>query len=327
MAPQFAIALLLLGVILILTLFKIVDRKRIGSKQLPPQEARPKYPLRHLGGTTPIFHGVRVLELGTVVAAPTCGLTIFCISIRGPKRVHNAGTSDENAHTYLGSLLGSLGAEVVKVESFGGGDSFRKTFLAFEKTGGRRMGTMFENCNLNKRSIYLDLKSPSDMAKFWSLLRDCDVFITNVRAEALKRLGLDYETVRTQLPDLVYAQFSAWGMAGPDFSLPGYDVGAFWAATSLSSSIMDEGRHQLYPAGNVASSSYLMPREKIKMVLSTTLRIRGLPGGPGLRRKHCYRPLSATQVLSGAAAGRVPPSHRHVVCITLVSGAERCAEL
>jgi hypothetical protein len=147
------------------TFLQIFKRRCKGKPALPPQVDRPAFPMLQPGGETPIFHGLRVVELATVVAGPTTG-----------------------------NLFASLGAEVIKVEEMGG-DKFRNQFLAYERTGGRQVATMFEGVNFNKSSIVMDLKDRKEHKKFLQLLAGADVFITNIRLDSLARLGLDYESV------------------------------------------------------------------------------------------------------------------------------------
>ena len=63
----------------------------------------------------------------------------------------------------------------------------------------------------------------------WKLLETADVFLTNLRPDALERLGLDATTVRARLPRLVYASVTGYGLEGPERDRAGYDIGAFWA--------------------------------------------------------------------------------------------------
>ena len=92
----------------------------------------------------------------------------------------------------------------------------------------------FDQENRGKRSVVLDLKAPGGVDTLKMMLRDADVLITNVRSGPLERLGLDYRTLSKEMPHLVYAHLSAWGREGPDMNLPGYDVGAFFAAPGVS---------------------------------------------------------------------------------------------
>lgn len=140
-----------------------------------------------------VLDGVRVVELATVVAAPSA-----C------------------------AILCDFGAEVIKVEA-PEGDMFRQEGLALQR--GRNHSSMFDNCNRGKKSVVVDVKDPSQLARLHALIDTADVFVTNVRNEALKRLSLDFESMRTKYPSLVYAHLTAFGQTGPDADLPGYDVG------------------------------------------------------------------------------------------------------
>ena len=92
---------------------------------------------------------------------------------------------------------------------------------------------MFDNENRGKKSVVLDLKKQEEIDTLKLLIATADVFVTNVRPEGLKRLGLDYESIKASQPGLVYAHLTAYGQSGPDKDLPGYDVGAFFAATGI----------------------------------------------------------------------------------------------
>ena len=81
--------------------------------------------------------------------------------------------------------------------------------------------------------MQLDLNRPEAMAALKKLLGTADAFVTNLRQPALESQGLDYDTLSKEFPGLVYAHFTAWGRDGPKKDDPGYDVGAFWAATGL----------------------------------------------------------------------------------------------
>lgn len=200
------------------------------SKVAPPQE-RFTPPARAPGGGAPLLHGIRVLELATIVAGPSASLQ-----------------------------MARLGAEVVKVESLEG-DPFRWLDLPYEPSRPhRRHGAFFEGVNYGKHSVALDLKTNHGLSKLKALLAECDVFITNVRLDGLVRLGLDYATVHSLHPHVVYAHLTAWGTSGPDYKLPGYDIGAFWAQTGMASLAQEEGAYNAMPTafGDTATGSTLV---------------------------------------------------------------------
>jgi len=95
----------------------------------------------------------------------------------------------------------------------------------------------------------VDLKSAVGREELLALLAGADVLVTNMRVGALERLGLGYEAIAAACPHLVYCRLTAYGASGPDREEPGYDVGAFWAATGMAASVQPEGLHGVYPAG------------------------------------------------------------------------------
>ena len=86
-------------------------------------------------------------------------------------------------------LLGDLGADVVKVERPGTGDDTR----AWGPPYVEGESAYYLAINRNKRSIVLDLKDEKDMQKLRELVADADVLVSNIRPQAMARLGLDYE--------------------------------------------------------------------------------------------------------------------------------------
>jgi crotonobetainyl-CoA:carnitine CoA-transferase CaiB-like acyl-CoA transferase len=148
------------------------------------------------------LEGVRVVELGVWVAAPAAG-----------------------------GILADWGADVVKVEPPTGDPG---------RLFGRMLGLdinvspPFEMDNRSKRSIVLDLTTDSGRATALELISGADVFVTNVRPGALRRLGLDFESVAAAHPRLVYGLITGYGEAGPDADRAAYDVAAFWSRAGLA---------------------------------------------------------------------------------------------
>jgi crotonobetainyl-CoA:carnitine CoA-transferase CaiB-like acyl-CoA transferase len=132
------------------------------------------------------------------------------------------------AGPYAATLLGDLGADVVKVESHYGDDS---RHLGPERDGQR---SPFLSLNRNKRSLVLDLQRPAAQAIFAKLAATRDVVITNVRGPALTKLGLDYEQVRAHRPDVIWVGVTAFGPDGPYAGRPGIDFLAQGYAGLLS---------------------------------------------------------------------------------------------
>ncbi|CAN5396734.1 CoA transferase [soil metagenome] len=134
--------------------------------------------------------GVRVVDLTTIVAGPICTRT-----------------------------LADYGADVIKVEA-PGGDLLRTMAEGSRNPG---MSGKFINFNRNKRSIGLDLKKPEGHAALLRLIAKADVFVSNVRPEALARAGLDYESLAKTNPRLIHCSILAFGRGGRYFNRPAYD--------------------------------------------------------------------------------------------------------
>lgn len=134
--------------------------------------------------------GVTVLEVGAFMAAP-----------------------------FATMQLADLGARVFKIEMPAGGDPVRATGPFVEGAS-----SPFARLNRNKRSVALDLKSPAGREAFLRLTASADVLVENLRPGAMRKLGLDYESVREVAPRLVYASASGWGQDGPLAALPGLDI-------------------------------------------------------------------------------------------------------
>ena len=123
------------------------------------------------------------------------------------------------AGPYATMLLADLGADVIKVESPGGDDT--RTWQPPVRDG---ISTYYLSVNRNKRSIALDLKDAGDLAAAHELARRADVFVENFRPGGLSRFGLDYDTVCSGNPGVVYASISGFGSGPKGAALPGYDL-------------------------------------------------------------------------------------------------------
>src|SRR5262249_3432455 len=119
---------------------------------------------------------------------------------------------------YATQILGDMGADVIKVES-PGGDVFRYV-APFRNRG---MSAAFLNLNRNKRSVALDLKREDERQVMLDMLSDADVFVTTVRPQAMRRLGLDYESLRERNPRLIYCGAYGFSEGGPYAGRPAFD--------------------------------------------------------------------------------------------------------
>ncbi|WP_280271400.1 CaiB/BaiF CoA transferase family protein [Nocardia wallacei] len=132
--------------------------------------------------------GVRVLELGNYIAAPTAG-----------------------------RILGDFGAEVIKVERPKTGDELRNWRLY-----GGDTSMLYRTVNRNKKSITLDLRTAAGRAVVLDLIRQCDVLLENFRPGMLEKWGLGPEVLSAAKPDLVITRISAYGQTGPLADRPGF---------------------------------------------------------------------------------------------------------
>jgi crotonobetainyl-CoA:carnitine CoA-transferase CaiB-like acyl-CoA transferase len=122
---------------------------------------------------------------------------------------------------YATQILADQGADVIKLED-PGGDIMRKPGVP-EGRNAELLGPNFLTLNRNKRSIVLDLKSARARKAMERLIASCDVFVSSVRYDALKRLGLSFEEVSAIRPDIIYAHAAGFGSDGPYAGLPAYD--------------------------------------------------------------------------------------------------------
>jgi crotonobetainyl-CoA:carnitine CoA-transferase CaiB-like acyl-CoA transferase len=107
-------------------------------------------------------------------------------------------------------LLADMGADVIKVET-PEGDVFRH--VTPQRHPG--MGHPHLNLNRNKRSVVLDLKTPGGIESLLAMVAEADVFISNLRASAIRRLGLDAETLAKKYPKLIYCGCYGYSEKGP----------------------------------------------------------------------------------------------------------------
>ena len=119
---------------------------------------------------------------------------------------------------YATQIMADLGADVIKVESPEG-----DTTRYLPPGPDPQRGGMFLNVNRGKRSLALDLKRPDARAALLRLIADADVFIHSMRPGAIKRLGLDYDTISSANPRLIYCNLYGFSRAGPYRDYPAYD--------------------------------------------------------------------------------------------------------
>ena len=144
--------------------------------------------------------GVKVVELSLMVASASCG-----------------------------RMMADWGADVIKLENTKWGDNFRKWPLSIGAPADDDFDPIFDNLNANKRAVSIDTRTKEGQEIVYRLLEDADVFLTNLRTEALSKQGLDYDTLKGKFPKLVMCQLDGYGPKGEEAGRPGYDNTAFWA--------------------------------------------------------------------------------------------------
>ena len=141
-----------------------------------------------------------------------------------------------------GMLLAECGADVIKIEPLGGGDPIRGLDLE-ERWGAETppFNYMAEMVNRGKRSAAIDLRIPEGRELVYNLARTADIFVTNVRPQALDHLEMTPETISALNPRLVYGLLTGFGPNGPDKNKPAFDEVGFWARGGFLSFMGEPG--------------------------------------------------------------------------------------
>ncbi|MEC5423848.1 CoA transferase [Virgibacillus sp. C22-A2] len=136
------------------------------------------------------LHGMKVIDLSQVLAGPYCTM-----------------------------VLGDMGADIIKVEKFPTGDTTRTMGPYIDNES-----YMYMMVNRNKRGMCLDLKSKEGRQILIDLIKTADVFVENYRPGVMKKLGIDYETLKEVNPALIYCSISGYGQTGPSSKKGGFDI-------------------------------------------------------------------------------------------------------
>ena len=147
--------------------------------------------------TTALGH-IRVLDLSRVLAGPWC---------------------TQN--------LADMGADVIKIEKPGEGDDTRHwgpPFFKDQDGNNTTEACYFTACNRNKRSVTVDMATPEGQELIRELAKQSDVLVENFKTGGLKRYGLDYESLKTLNPRLIYCSVTGFGQTGPYAPRAGYDL-------------------------------------------------------------------------------------------------------
>lgn len=139
------------------------------------------------GNLTQSFDGLRVLDFSTTIAGPHCT-----------------------------RMLADMGAEVIKIEPSEGETMRTRPPLR------NNCSTAFGQLNIGKNSLVLDLKSPAGVEAVRRLIATADVLVENFRPGVMRRLKLDYASIRDINPKLIFCSISGYGQTGPSAELPAY---------------------------------------------------------------------------------------------------------
>lgn len=143
-------------------------------------------------------------------------------------------------------ILADWGADVIKVEpSFG--DPGRGTGATMSCPTVKDCNPFYTAYNANKRGLSLNLKSDEGKAVLYKLLESADVFVSSYRTGALKRLGLDYDSLSKKFPHLIWAQINGFGDFGPAKDNAGFDTVAFWARSGAMIDITEKDTSPVNP--------------------------------------------------------------------------------
>lgn len=124
-------------------------------------------------------------------------------------------------------MLADLGADVIKVERPVAGDDTRHwgpPFLKDDLGNDTREASYFTACNRNKRSITIDMAHPEGQALLRRMAAEADVLVENFKAGGLAQYGLDYDSLKTLNPKLIYCSITGFGQDGPYAERAGYDL-------------------------------------------------------------------------------------------------------
>ncbi|MFT5444361.1 MAG: crotonobetainyl-CoA:carnitine CoA-transferase CaiB-like acyl-CoA transferase [Myxococcota bacterium] len=154
--------------------------------------------------------GIRVVELASFVAAPSCG-----------------------------ALLTDLGADVIKVEVPWGELYRHNTPRMAGYDNDFPASAPYQMDNHGKRSLALDLALPQAKDALKKVVDSADVLLTNMLPARLAKYGLDPETLLAERPEFIVARISGFGPNGPEANTPAFDYSAFWSRSGLMSALHD----------------------------------------------------------------------------------------
>jgi crotonobetainyl-CoA:carnitine CoA-transferase CaiB-like acyl-CoA transferase len=211
---------------------------------------------------------------------------------------------------YCTQMLADLGADVIKIEP-PTGDMLRNLGRPARTPG---MGKIHMIINRGKRSVNWDARTEAGRERLRALIASSDVFIHNIRDEAMRRLGFDYETVRGFAPDIVYVHCTGFDSAGPWAGRPAYDdiIQGASGIAALASEVERRAEPQYLPLALADKVAGLYAMQAVLAALIHKLRF----GGGQFIEVPMFEAVTAFHLLENFAGAVFPdepgpPRYRH----------------
>ena len=154
-----------------------------------------------------------------------------------------------------GGILADWGADVIKIEP-PSGDPARTFGGMLGITDGTN--PPFDLDNRSKRSIGVDMSTAAGRAVVHELLENADVFLTNIRLDALARVGLSSDEVLAKHPRLVYGLVTGYGVDGDEANRRAYDIAAYWARSGIADALTPPGADLPFQRGGMGDHTVAM---------------------------------------------------------------------
>lgn len=232
------------------------------------------------------LQGVKVVDLTTFLAAPT--------AVR---------------------VLGEWGADCIKVES-PAGDPGRTQGAVFGMPYTDEENLGFEMSNMNKRFLTLNLKHEKGMGVMHKLLAEADVFVTNVRTKSLRKLGLDYDSLREKFPRLVFAHCLGYGENGPEKDTAGFDVTCYMARGGVFGTTVNKGDAPMIPTNGFGDFQVAMCMASGICAALFNRSRTGKGDKITVSLHHAAAFMLSTAVVSAQYGNSYPKSRLSVICPT-----------
>jgi len=162
------------------------------------------------------------------------------------------------AGPYAGMVIADLGAEVVKVEPLSPGEMTRGLLQSDPNYSFKNFGAYFLTLNRNKKSVSLDLKSDQGLKVFYDLVKSADVVLNNFSAGVVKKLKIDFDSLKSINPRIITCSITGFGETGPHSSRPAYDqiVQAYSGGMSVTGPDAETPTRAGIPIGDLGSGLY-----------------------------------------------------------------------